>query len=215
MSIEKTPEGFYQSTLLARWGGVRHGFGTARVQAAEGFQVLHQVHSARVLEAGECGDGDGLTTNEAGVLVAVKTADCVPLLLFDPEVGAVAAVHSGWRGTVANIAAAGVTALRERYGSRAEDLVAAMGPSIGGCCFEVGAEVAVEFAGLFPERRDLDRKTRVDLREAVRRQLVGVGVREERIDGEGPCTCCGGVEFYSWRRDRVVGQRMYAVIGLE
>ena len=214
MSIFKNAAGHYQSTLLAGYGEVRHAFGTASAPVTEDYLVLQQVHSARVLTARECGpgvEGDALITAEPGVMVAVKTADCVPLLLFDPRSGAVAAVHSGWRGTVRNIAAEAVRAMGREYASRPEDLVAALGPAIGGCCFEVGAEVAVEFGGLFPEREDLDRRTRVDLVEGVVRQLAGAGV--ERIDRGAPCTFCGGAEFYSWRRDRVKGQRMYAVIG--
>jgi YfiH family protein len=164
---------------------------------------------------GAPGEGDALITARGGVRVAVKTADCIPLLLFDPRQRAVAAVHAGWRGVVANIAGAAVAALGAKYGTRGDDVVAALGPAIGGCCFEVGPEVAEQFRATFPERDDLTGRTKVDLQEAVVRQLVAAGVQKLQIDRGAPCTSCGGREFFSWRRDRVLGERMFAVIGLE
>ncbi len=155
---------------------------------------------------------DALATPNPGIRIAVKTADCVPILLADPVRRVVAAVHAGWRGTADGIAAASVTALIERYGCRPEDLLAALGPSIGPCCFEVGPDVAPRFAGLFPERDDLQQRTKIDLREANRRLLLHAGVIEPRIDSDSPCTCCGGPEFHSWRRDRSPGKRMFTVI---
>lgn len=218
MSIVRHPSGHYSSTLLAQYAGLYHAFGTAAAAPPGGYATLQQIHSARVVEAcvpGEPDEGDALITAEAQVRVAVKTADCVPLLLFDPRRKAVAAVHAGWRGVVQDIAAAAVEAMARRYGTRPEDLAAAVGPAIGGCCFEVGPEVAEQFRRIFPERGDLDRQTNVDLEEAVARQLRAAGVQDQQIDRGAPCTYCGGQEFFSWRRDRVLGQRMFAVIGLE
>lgn len=218
MSIVRTPEGHYRSTLLSEFEGVFHVFGTAAAPPPDGHTTLRQIHSARVVEAcvpGQPGEGDALITARGGVRVAVKTADCIPLLLYDARRQAVAAVHAGWRGVVRNIAGAAVEALARRYGSRGEDLVAALGPAIGGCCFEVGPEVAEQFRGIFPERSDLTGQTRVDLQEAVVRQLRAAGVQNWHIDRGAPCTSCGGPEFFSWRRDRLLGQRMFAVIGLE
>lgn len=216
MSIVRAPQGYYLSTLLSglEWAG--HAFGTAIAAPAPGYKLLHQIHSATVLEARECGpgvEGDALITRECGVFVGVKTADCVPLLIADPVQRAVAAVHAGWRGTLSGIAAMAVARMGEAFGSRPEDLVAAIGPSIGVCCFEVGPEVAVEFGDIFPERCDLLQKTKLDLREANLRQLLAAGVPARQIDSDPPCTYCGGAEFYSWRRDRVAGQRMFAAIG--
>lgn len=218
MSIVRGPEGHYHSTLLGRCEGLYHAFGTAAAAPPAGYATLKQVHSAQIVEAcvpGQPGEGDALITAQGGVRVAVKTADCVPLLLADPRRRAVAAVHAGWRGVVQNIAGAAVEEMSRRYGTRIEDLAAALGPAIGGCCFEVGPEVAEQFRGIFPERADLNGRARVDLVEAVVRQLRAAGMQEARIDRGAPCTYCGGREFFSWRRDRVLGQRMYAVIGLE
>jgi len=218
VSFVKSPQGHYISTLLAGLEGVDHAFGTAAVPPLPGYLTLHQVHSARILHASECSpaaEGDALFTSEQGVFVGVKTADCVPLLLYDPVRRVVAAVHSGWRGTVLNIASGAVARLGSSCGSKPVSLHAAIGPSIGGCCFEVGPEVGIQFRNIFPERSDLGNPTTVDLREAVRRQLVQAGVPAAQIDADAPCTFCGGTEFYSWRRDRIQGQRMFAVIGLK
>ena len=216
MSIIRSPRGYYISTLLSHLDWVEHSFGTAIVSPSPGYRLLRQVHSDKVLEARECGpgvEGDALITRDQGIFVGVKTADCVPILIADPVHRAVAAVHAGWRGTLAGIAATTVTRMGEKFSSQPEDLVVAIGPSIGVCCFEVGPEVAVEFGGIFPERGDLLQKTSLDLREANLRQLLGAGVCASRIDTDPPCTCCGGAEFYSWRRDRIAGQRMFAAIG--
>jgi YfiH family protein len=217
VSLIRSPQGYYQSTILQRLPWLWHAFGTAMAAPPAGYLVLRQVHSNVVLTALECGEateGDALVSGDAGVVVGVKTADCVPLLLADERLRAVAAVHAGWKGTVANIAGAAVEKMRAEFGSRPEDLWGALGPAIGGCCFEVGPEVAHQFGTLFPDRDDLQQRTRVDLRESNRRQLVGAGVLQSRLDVGTQCTVCGGREFYSWRRDKVTGERMFAVIGV-
>lgn len=216
MSIVRSPQGYFLSTLLSSETWLGHAFGTAVAPPPHVYLVLKQVHSNVVLLAGECGasaEGDGLITNEPGLFVAAKSADCVPLLLADPVHRVVAAVHAGWRGSLSNIAAAAVQRMEREFGSRPQDLVAALGPSIGPCCFEVGPEVAVLFRDTLPERNDLDRRTAIDLWMVNWRHLVGAGVAPERVDTRPPCTCCGGDEFYSWRRDHIAGQRMFASIG--
>ncbi|MGJ5815793.1 peptidoglycan editing factor PgeF [Paludibaculum fermentans] len=216
MSIVRGPQGFFISTLLASETWLSHAFGTAAVAPPHVYLVLKQVHSNVVKLAGEClpeMEGDGLITNEPGLFVAAKSADCVPLLLADPVNHVVAAVHAGWRGSLSNIAGAAIARMTNEYGTRPSDLCAALGPSIGPCCFEVGPEVAVLFRDIFSERDDLDQRTTVDLWETNCRHLRQAGLLPERIDTPPPCTCCGGEEFYSWRRDRVLGQRMFAAIG--
>jgi polyphenol oxidase len=165
---------------------------------------------------GRIGDADGIASNRPGCLLGVRTADCVPILLADPHSRAVAAVHAGWRGTVSNVARAAVSVLRDAFRSNPDHLVAAVGPSIGKCCFEVGPEVAAEFTAIFAERTDLNRKTTVDLREANRRQLLAAGLRPEHIHIPPAtlCTRCDAVHFHSWRRDRENSGRMWSVIGI-
>ena len=159
--------------------------------------------------AGQIGEGDALIASQPGATVAVKTADCVPLLLVDERKRRVAAVHAGWRGTLAAIAQAAIRALE----AEPADVRAAIGPAIGPCCFEVGPEVAREFQAIFPERADLEARTTLDLVEANRRLLIAAGIAPERIDSANLCTRCEE-EFHSFRRDRERAGRMYSWIGI-
>ncbi len=211
----------YRAAPLAAFEWLEHGFGTRRStvwNADPRLVSLRQVHSDVCVEAdgraGCLGEGDALMTAVPGAVLSVRTADCVPLLIVDPERRAVAAVHAGWRGTVWNIAARTVAALAERFGSRAEDLQAAIGPGIGECCYEVGPEVAVQFRGIFPERAGLDARARIDLSEANRRQLSAAGLRPDRVYVSGLCTSCLADDFHSWRRDRRKTGRMLSVVGI-
>ena len=190
----------------------------------ERLYVLSQVHgtASRVLEGGEERDevmrsvGDIALSRAAGVACGVRTADCVPVLLADRITGTVAAVHSGWRGTVAGAATAGVAALRDLCGGPG-DLVAAVGPHIAACCFEVGDDVAASLAACSPagERaviRSEGHKTRVDLRRIVRAQLEAVGIAPEQIDDVPGCTVCEPGRFHSFRRDGERSGRLLSAI---
>lgn len=157
-------------------------------------------------------EGDGLISTTPGLRIAVKSADCIPLLVADPSTRTVAAVHAGWRGAAARIAVAAVEKMRAATGANPVDLLVAAGAAIRACCFEVGPEVAIQFRHIFPEWDNLSHPSHVDLMETIRRQFAGEGVRAERMDLDGPCTCCGGDEFHSWRRDKRTGARMYASI---
>ena len=156
--------------------------------------------------SGILGEGDALLENLPGSVVAVKTADCIPVLLVDERSRAVAAVHAGWRGTAARIAAGAVAAMAARFGTRAEDLHAAIGPGIGKCCYEVGPEVAVQFGG--------QGRGHIDLAAANRRQLEESGVTPQRIYASNLCTMCRGEEFDSFRRDQKAAGRMYSFAGI-
>jgi polyphenol oxidase len=189
---------------------VREGDGVfeGRLQTADGKAVL---------------EGDGLMTNVPGVLLGIGTADCVPVLVVDVEKRAVAAFHAGWRGTVAKIAESGIATMREEYGTRPEDLVAAVGPSIGACCYTVGDEVRSKFEEQFAYANELfSRKgdeVRLDLWEANRRQLLDAGLDEARISVVRECTACardesGALRYFSHRGEKGVTGRMLNVVGL-
>ncbi len=159
----------YRAERLERFPWLQHGFGT-RLSAgwpdAGGLATAKQIHSDHVLLAtqpGHLGPGDAIISKQPGVTVAVRTADCLPILIVDSRTRAVAAVHAGWRGVVAEIAPKAVEAMRLEFGSRPEDLEIVIGPGIGPCCFEVGPEVATQFRPFFPERNDLDARAKVDL----------------------------------------------------
>lgn len=193
---------------------IPHGFAAPDQPVAGGFHLVRvrQVHGAVCLAAEEgspspAGDADALVTTRPGVAVAIATADCVPVLLAAPDAGAVAAVHAGWRGTVAAIAAVGVRALVER-GARASDVHAALGPAIDGCCYEIEREIAERFASelgsdVWQAWRDGARpgKGFLDLRRVNALVLAQAGVPEASIARVGPCTHCGGGPFASYRRD--------------
>ena len=163
--------------------------------------------------------GDGLMTDLSGLLLGVQTADCVPVLLADTRTRAVAAFHAGWRGTLARIVERGVGTMQLRYGSRPKDLVAAIGPGIGACCFAVGEEVRFEFESQFayapklfsevydsdpvrekypllfltaraPGHSNIGPQIHLDLIEANRRQLLDAGIASKRIEVVGECTSC-------------------------
>ncbi len=203
-----------RSELLGAIAGIDHAFGTR----AEGIWTppaetakLHQAHGAAVVRVdapGHCGDGDALVTGQPGLWLEIRTADCVPLLIADPVLRVVAAVHAGWRGTEARIVEATVAALAREWGSRPGDLRVAIGPSIGGCCFEVGEDVAAHFVGHITRTAP---RPCVDLVSANREQLAAAGVTS--IDALGLCTVCEPDRFHSFRRDKGTG-RMVAAIRL-
>lgn len=215
MKLFRSVSGLWKSPLLLSQTWISHAFGTAVAVPGDGLVVLHQVHGTKIVDASEWHaqlSADALATSQPEVRIAVKTADCVPILLADPVRRVVAAVHAGWRGTASAIASHAVSELGRRYGCKSADLLAALGPSIGPCCFEVDPDAGLRFHAIFPERRDLHQRTTIDLREANRRLLVQAGLVPANVAAEAPCTCCGGKEFYSWRRDRSLGQRMFAAI---
>ena len=187
-----------------------------------------QVHGSDVLVLRDAGDPrserehcDALTTNLAGVLLGVKTADCVPVILGDPRTGACAAVHAGWRGTLAGIVRHALARMRQEFGTDPGEVCAAAGPAALGCCYEVGLEVTEAFREKFPDADSLFVPTReghalIDLHEANRRQLVESGVAPGRVHLLPLCTMCRPDLFFSYRRDRKLHGRtgrLLSVIG--
>ena len=186
-------------------------------------RVVASVEDAKPAEntLGETVYCDVIVSAAAGVLAGVKTADCVPILIGDPVTGAFAAVHAGWRGTLATAVIAGVERLAKDYDARAEDLRVAIGASAGPCCYEVGSEVIDAFTSKFANGEELFTPTRpghatVDLLRANREQLISVGVKPERIHTAPLCTMCRTDLFFSYRKEKSlhgkVG-RLMAVIG--
>jgi polyphenol oxidase len=177
---------------------------------------LKQVHGARVVRAPWEGtpEADAGTAIGPGFIVGVETADCLPLLLVDPARRAVAAVHAGWRGTAAGVAPAAVAALRAS-GSRPEDLLAALGPAIGACCYEVGEELRETFGARGSEffRPGPRGRPHLDVRAANRRQLVESGLRPDRIHDVDECTYCREDLYHSYRRQGPGAGRMLSYVG--
>ena len=197
-----------RSSLLSELPWIDHGFGTrADVVSQQDMASLKQIHSAMVLEAelaGLAGEGDALVTSSASLAVSVRTADCYPILLADTRNFAVAAVHAGWRGTAARIVVKTMEQMRARFGTDPSDLRVAIGPGIGGCCYQVGIEVARQFG--------LESAGKIDLAEMNHRLLVENGVVAGRIDVLGGCTQCDAQLFHSFRRDKESAGRMVSYI---
>lgn len=192
---------------------LQHGFGTRLSVGWPGVRSLataKQIHSDRILlveSAGPQGEGDALISNAPGIGLAIRTADCLPILIADPKNRAIAAIHAGWRGVVSEIASKAVDAMRQQFGSDPKDLVVAIGPGIGGCCFEVGPEVSAQFG--------FSGRTKIDLVETTCRQLGRNGVRMGQISAAGLCSCCNPELFESYRRDREAAGRMVSIVSRE
>ncbi len=183
------------------------------------LSLVRQVHGTgiRIVAGAAAGAGndpappeaDALVTDAAGVWLAVLVADCQPVLIADPERGVVAAVHSGWRGSIANIIGRTVSVMTTRYGCRPEGMLAGIGPSLGPCCAEFihyRTEIPRPFWGY------RDHRSHFDFWAVSRDQLLDAGLRSDRIEESRICTRCRPDRFFSYRHTRTTG-RFAAVIG--
>jgi hypothetical protein len=218
------------------------------------FVTLRQFHSDVIHVVAPTADApnsntdapraDALTTSTPGILLGVQTADCVPVLLADMRHRVVAAIHAGWRGTLARIVVKALGRMDMEFGTRPRDVVAALGPAIGRCCYEVGPEVAQAFAAQFPGAADWfdgpfeqlahgeeplwlpwltmmppgrvppPPRVQLDLRACNRWQLIDAGVPETHIDVSDLCTACRTDLLFSYRREGAKTGRTMAVIGV-
>jgi len=184
--------------------------------------------------------GDASITNRPNLLLAIQTADCVPILLVDPKKRAIAAIHAGWRGTLARIAAKTIGKMQMHFGTNPRDLLAAIGPSIGPCCYEVGTEVATQFLSQFadaptyfdefrtgdepnpiqwlnmmpPGHQPPPKGVLLDLRKANRSQLVAADLRPPNVHTIDLCTACHPNLLFSYRKQGPASGRLMSVIAL-
>lgn len=187
--------------------------------------------------------GDGLVTNTPGILLAIQTADCLPVILVDTKSRAVGVFHAGWRGTLRRIVEKGVGEMRGCFGTRPRDIKAAIGPGVHGCCYQVGEEVRVNFESQFAYAADLFREVKesdpvrekypllfltarapghselptnifLDLVEANRRQLIDAGVSARSIHASPLCTSCRTDLLFSHRAEKGATGRMMAAVGI-
>jgi YfiH family protein len=217
-----------------------------KVLSAERMELiaLKQIHSAVVqpfaAKPGEPCKGDASVTLSKNLLLGIQTADCVPILIVDPKKRAVAAIHAGWRGTLARVAEKTVGEMRARFGSHPKNLIAAIGPAIGVCCYEVGTELVTEFSSQFadaeeyfdelrtgeepnplqwlnmmpPGHQPPPRNVRLDLRKANVSQLRAAGLAEKNIYVSDLCTACHRRLLFSYRKEGPVSGRQLSVIGI-
>jgi hypothetical protein len=212
--------------------------------------TLKQIHSSilRCVGTSDASEranhkADGMMTDEPGVLLAIQTADCIPVLVADRKKRAIAGFHAGWRGTLKRIVESGVGRMWLEFGSRPEDLIAAIGPGIGQCCYAVGEEVRGEFESQFPYAEELfcevydsdpvkekypllfmtarapghsnlGPSLHLDLVEANRRQLLDAGLAPDAISVVGECTSCRTDRYFSYRAEQGFTGRMFSVIGI-
>jgi purine-nucleoside/S-methyl-5'-thioadenosine phosphorylase / adenosine deaminase len=213
--------------------------------------MLQQIHSSltRTVTREDAGEvarhrGDGMMTAVAGILLAIQTADCIPVLIADRKRKIVAAFHAGWRGTLKRIVENGVGRMRLEFGCKPKNLIAAIGPGIGQCCYAVGEEVRSEFTSQFayadalfrdvydsdpvkekypllfltaraPGHSNIGPSLHLDLVEANRRQLLDAGLKPEAISVVGLCTSCNRDRFFSYRAEHGFTGRMLSVVGIK
>ena len=209
---------------------------------------LRQIHSdvIHIVRSAPTGPlrGDGLITNVPGIILAVMTADCLPVLLADKRNKVVGAFHAGWRGTVQRIAEKGLGIMRREFGTQPDNVFAAIGPGIQQCCYEVGQDLKDQFESQFsygselfqevkhyddvhekypllfmnmraPGHGDQCIKLHLSLREANRRQLLEAGVPQKQISALEDCTSCDTRQFFSHRAEKGRTGRMMALIGIK
>jgi polyphenol oxidase len=205
---------------------------------------LHQIHSDVIRSlnqtpAKQC-KGDAIATKTPGLLLGVRTADCAPVLVVDPKNKVVAAIHAGWRGTLQRIVAKTIGQLQMEFGCNPKDLLAAIGPTIGGCCYEVGTEVASAFGAKFPNANEFFDELRtgdepnplqwlnmmppghqpppknviLNLPKANKLQLLSAGLPEKNIYVTNLCTSCDVSQLFSYRKERTRSGRLLSVIGI-
>ena len=225
----------------------RRRFQKALDAEAMALVALSQIHSDIIHVIDHAPEqplqGDALITATPGLLIAVQTADCIPILLADPEHRVVAAIHAGWRGTLKRIAEKTVGRMRMFFGTRPEKIISAVGPGIGRCCYEVGPEVAKEFGSQFENARDWfdgpydalasgedpnplpwltmmppghqppPPSVQLDLHAANRAILESAGVAAKNISVSDLCTSCRTDLLFSYRREKITG-RLMAAIGI-
>jgi purine-nucleoside/S-methyl-5'-thioadenosine phosphorylase / adenosine deaminase len=204
--------------------GLSHAFGTRRAswpqEAADGERLrvvsVNQVHGAEVLVItgwspqarpdGQEQAADAIVTDQPNTCLTIRTADCVPMLVVDPALRVIAAIHAGWRGTLKEIGPKTLRVMQERFGCVMSSMRVAIGPSIGRCCYEVNNVVMSPMKRAYPYWREvLDEyeggRGVVDLRRLNRKQMELAGVDPERIETVNLCTACHPELFYSYRRD--------------
>jgi YfiH family protein len=160
-------------------------------------------------------DCDALITDRPHVMLTILTADCVPILLYDKKNHVIAAIHAGWKGTKAQITSKTITKMKETFNTHAEDIIAAIAPSIGQCCYEVGEEVAQHFFDTPQGFRQVQKKYMLDLPQINKIQLLKSGLKEEHIEMSNICTSCEVEHFFSYRKEQGCSGRFMSMIGLK
>lgn len=219
---------WFSSSLLSKHAHITHGFSTRLVGDASSaeqalilskdlvsksdiLQLMSQQHGSEIEIIKdikrELPKVDSLVTNVPGIALGVRTADCVPILIYDPIKKVIAAVHAGWRGAAEHIAKKTLSVMQDSFNTKLSDCVVAVGPAIGECCFEVGQEVIDRFSS-----SSVGGGTHLDLPAAIISELMDDGVKRDKIDWLKICTSCEKESCFSHRRDKGNTGRHLALI---
>ena len=190
------------------------------------FIVANQTHSSNIHiinESKELGwnslesaikNCDALITNQKNIMLTILTADCVPILLFDPKQKIVAAVHAGWKGTEQEILFKTVQKMKKEFNSNPKDIIAGVAPSIGSCCYEVDWNVAQHFKNIENSYIEKNEKYMLNLPYINRLQLLNAGLKKENIEMSHVCTACEVEHYFSYRKENGCSGRFMSIIGL-
>ena len=191
------------------------------------FIVANQTHSDNIKVINEANktwlskreehaieDCDALITNQKNIMLTILTADCVPILLFDPKQKVVAAIHAGWKGTEQQIVFKTVEKMKELFNSNPNDIIAGIAPSIGKCCYEVDWNVAQHFKDVKDAYDEKDEKYMLDLPHINKLQLIEAGLLEKHIELSNICTACEVDDYFSYRKEGGCSGRFMSMIGL-
>lgn len=188
--------------------------------------LLKQIHGDLVLEMSSDkiepngsfwfgGEADGMMTNEAGLTLAIQTADCAGVLLYDPGSNAVAALHAGRKGAQLNILGGCVAKMADRYGTKPQNLTMYVGAHIRGCCYELPIEMAKEFEKYENAVKQRDGKSYLDIAKVLISQARALGIKDENIEINASCTSCESQKYFSYRAEDGKCGRMLTAIGLK
>lgn len=203
-SLDPEQKNYLEKTLDARWEFM------VNIKQVHGDKII-VVNHGYVKDERKIEEADAIVTDQKNIAIAVRTADCIPLFLYEPQNNVIGVVHAGWKGTQQNITAKTVALMKKLWDCEPSKILAALGPSIRSCCYEVGEE----FETIFPhDIRQKDGKLYLDLVSVNKRQLFQEGVELTNIKEEGGCTCCQN-EWHSFRRDKDRSGRMISFLMLK
>jgi hypothetical protein len=175
----------------------------------------HQIHSSivNVVETvGYAGEGDGLITRTAEVVLTIQVADCVPLFVHSSDSGAIGLFHAGWRGALAGIIEEGISLMASQCDAVPSKMEAVLGPSIGPCCYKIRGDVSTYFPDLFLRKKNREHSF-LDLPSFVKEKLMSAGITADNIFMDGRCTFCSEEHFHSFRRDGDAAGRIICFLG--
>jgi polyphenol oxidase len=159
-------------------------------------------------------DTDAMITTSKSISIGILTADCVPVMIFDPVKSAIGIAHAGWKGTILMLPAKTILKMKESFGTDPSDCMVALGPSIGLCCYEVGEDLITQFNKAFGAGK-CTKGNKLDLPQTVRLQLIDVGVNADNIISDESCTACNLDLYYSHRAENGITGRMMSVIRMK